>query len=138
MKNLIKAYRKMFWEKMLDFFEYYVCILPLKIQDNLRWYGMLSTTSVTFSLMSTIYPTNKNSRRTQEYMMDLEYHMSDPSISRDNSCAVEVNVDNLIKGLELSFYTVKTWVYFTRWTRDFHMRKLFFSHLLKLHLISDI
>ena len=33
--------------------------------------------------------------------------MSDPSISRDNSCAVEVNVDNLIKGLELSFYTVK-------------------------------
>ena len=29
-------------------------------------------------------------------MMDLEYHMSDPSISRDNSCAVEVNVDNLI------------------------------------------
>ena len=91
-----ESYRKLFWEKMLDFFEYYMCILALKIWDNLRWYGTLSTTSVTFSLMSTIYPTNKNPRRTQEYMMDLEYRMSDPSISHDNSCAVEVNVDNLI------------------------------------------
>jgi len=60
------------------------------------------------------------------------FHISDPSISRDNSRVVEVNVDNLITGLGPSFYMAKTWVYFTIWTLDFYMRKIFFSHLLKL------
>ena len=30
-----------FWQKMQDFFEYYVRILALKIGDNLIWYGTL-------------------------------------------------------------------------------------------------
>ena len=58
------------------------------------------------------------------------FHTSDPSLSRDNSRAVEVIVDDLITGLGPSFYTAKTWVYFTRWTGDFYMGKLFFSYLL--------
>ena len=36
------------------------------------------------------------------------FHTSDPSLSRDNSRAVEVIVDDLITGLGPSFYTVKT------------------------------
>ena len=61
------------------------------------------------------------------------FHTSDPSLSRDNSSVVEVIVDDLITCLGPSFYMVKTWVYFMRWTRDFYMGKLFFSHLLLLH-----
>jgi len=36
------------------------------------------------------------------------FHTSDPSISRDNSRVVEVNVDDLITGLGPRLYTVKT------------------------------
>ena len=35
---------------------------------------------------------------------------SDPSLSRDNSCVVEVIVDDLIMGLGPSFYTAKTFL----------------------------
>jgi len=63
------------------------------------------------------YPTNKNPwRYTRLFGV---FHTSDPSISRDNSRVVKVNVDDLITGLGPSFYMVKTWVYFTWWTWDF-------------------
>ena len=65
------------------------------------------------------------------------FHLSDLSISCNNSCVVLVNVNNLITGLGMSFYMVKTWVFFMRWTQDFYMRKLFFSHLLELHFLKN-
>ena len=47
------------------------------------------------------------------------FHMSDPWISRDNSRVDKVNLDDLMTGLGCVF---------TRFTRDFYMRKLISSH----------
>jgi len=61
------------------------------------------------------------------------FHMSDPSLSRNNSRVVEVIVDDLIMGLGPNFYTVKTYSLFHEMNTGFFHGNFFFSHLLELH-----
>ena len=69
------------------------------------WYGKVSTGGQAGFALDKL--TELLGEKYPEDLFGL-FHMSDSSLSRDNSCVVKVIVDNLITGLGPSFYTVKT------------------------------
>ena len=58
------------------------------------------------------------------------FHTSDPSISRDNSRVVEVNVDDLSSGLGPSFCTVNLSLFHQMNTGFLHGKIIFLSSTL--------
>jgi len=82
------------------------------------------------SLIISWSPTNQNPWRTQDYRMYFT------RVACDCEYPVIIHVFTMWIRMSTIFYTEKTWVYFTRCTRDFYMRKLFSSNQLKIHFIN--